>query len=67
MYDIDTSVGFGFWIKDHNYFKKFVQRFKIACQRKDSFLGIEVYAPEEDVGEFESVNGEDEFETIALK
>jgi len=63
--EIDTSVGFAFYIKNEAQFKDFVKRFKESSQKPESFLGIEANAPREDVADFESVDGEDEFETIA--
>lgn len=63
--EIDTSVGFAFYIKNEAQFADFAKRFKLSSQKKESFLGIEANAPREDVADFESVDGEDEFETIA--
>jgi len=65
--DIDTSVGFAFWIKDEVEFEQFVKRFKNSSQKKESFLCMEPTAPEGNATEFESVDGEDEFERLATK
>lgn len=65
--DIDTSVGFAFWIKDEVEFERFVKRFKYASKKKESFLCMEANAPQDDPREFENVDCEDEFEKLATK
>lgn len=53
--DIDTSVTFGFFIKDENSFKAFIDRFRNSCKKGESFLGIELDVPQENTTDFESV------------
>lgn len=53
--DIDTSVTFGFYIKDEVAFKGFKDRFERACRQTESFLGIELHAPQENTTDVESV------------
>lgn len=65
--DLDTSVGFAFFIRDEKAFENFVKRFKKSCAKKESFLCMEANAPEEHGADFESVDGEDEFDMIAIK
>lgn len=65
--DIDTSVGMVFYIKDEKQFDSFVNKFKTACQEQESFLGIEVDVPGDNLSDFESVGEEDEFETVNYK
>jgi cysteine protease ATG4 len=64
--EIDTSIALAFMIKDENHFKKFIKNFKESCKNNDSFLGVDISPPREDLSDFESV-GEDEFETISHK
>lgn len=65
--DIDTSVAFGFFFKNEVEFKKFYQNFKVSCEKKDAFLGIEVNPPQDDIIEIENADDEGEFEMISLK
>lgn len=65
--DIDTSVGMAFYIKDERQFDTFVNKFKTLCQDHDSFLGLEIDIPGEELSDFESVGEEDEFETVSYK
>ena len=65
---LDTSVAFGFFIQDETSFKEFVSRFKQSCEKKESFLGIEMNSVIEDSGDFESFGEEEEeFEMIYVK
>ena len=68
--DIDTSVAFGFFIQDETSFQEFVARFQLSCEKKDSFLGLEMsYSKEEfgDVESFDDGDDEDEFEMVFVK
>lgn len=72
--DIDTSVAFGFFIQDETSFKEFIHRFSQSCEKKESFLGLELSVLKEDSGDFESVGeggevGEDDedFEMVFVK
>lgn len=66
--DIDTSVAFGFFIQDETSFKEFIQRFSQSCEKKESFLGLELSILKEDSGDFESVGEDDEdFEMVFVK
>lgn len=53
--DIDTSLTFGFFIKDEVTFKSFLDRFKKSCHDNESFLGMELNAPQENTTDVESV------------
>lgn len=66
--DIDTSVGFGFFIRNEEEFASFLERFKVSCAKKESFLGIELHPPQDDIVQIENVDEEEgEFEMISLK
>jgi len=49
--EIDTSVTFGFYIKDEVCFKRFLQNFRRSCGENESFFGVELNEPQ--------VNGDD--------
>mmetsp|Transcript_16385 Transcript_16385/g.14078 ORF Transcript_16385/g.14078 Transcript_16385/m.14078 type:complete len:99 (-) Transcript_16385:154-450(-) len=65
--DIDTSVAMSFFIRDQDHFRRFIKKFKEICKSEESFLGIEVCLPHEELEDFESVDEEDEFEMINYK
>ena len=65
--DIDTSVAFGFLLRNENEFQDFIHRFKLSCEKKESFLGVVEHPPQEDVLEVENFDEEGEFEMISLK
>jgi len=68
--DIDTSVAFGFFIQDETSFQEFVARFQLSCEKKDSFLGLEMSVYKEEIGDVESFDDgddEDEFEMVFVK
>lgn len=60
-HDIDTSVAINFLIRDRQHFQEFIERFRKSCKHPDSFLGVEVAAPRDDVSDFESVEDDDDF------
>jgi len=64
--EIDTSIAMAFMIKDENNFKSFIKNFKRSCKENESFLGVDISPPREDLSDFESV-GEDDFEMISYK
>jgi Peptidase family C54 len=63
--DLDPSVALAFLIKDAKSFKSFIKRFRNSCSQ-ESFLGIEIDIPCEDLNDFESVD-DDDFELIDAK
>jgi len=46
IHEIDTSVTFGFFIKDEVCFKSFLQNFRRSCGENESFFGVELNEPQ---------------------
>lgn len=62
--EIDTSVAFGFFIQNETSFQEFIKRFKESCEKKESFLGLEMSIMKEDSGDFESFEDDEELEMV---
>lgn len=54
-------------LRNENEFQDFIQRFKLSCDKKESFFGVVEHPPQEDVLEVENFDEEGEFEMISLK
>jgi hypothetical protein len=55
-----------FYVKDEKQFNSFLHRFKNANRQFESFFGVEIDAPQ-DLSDFESVDEEEDFETLGMK
>lgn len=65
MFNIDTSVAFGFLINGSKHFRQFQKKFKEIAAKPNSFLGIEDKYPfYDDISDTEDAKFFDDFEQL---